>query len=403
MSFSISKKQNLSDLLYYDIAEKRNGELQKALKEYRLLLSVLEFASYHLENGDLEKFDALVGENACQIRAIKIAVIASRNLIDFKKLNEQIANIQNKLEDLLSHKKIASLMQSNSSLKEVLEKEELNIELNFDEMFVCQSFLLSEAKEPQSTEKHMLSLTRKDKSAPKNLKRFGDVSSGFTEDVVRKARRSLAEASVHFVKELSWEIKEPSLIKMTSQDFIRKHNTWPCIPMFWTYKVLLRIAQKNLIPFVVHVKFLDKQDARYQVRDEEMLFFKPKTDQDCFSYIQTEPDETDLNSSACVVQGVACLETQHQHFCKTKWREVILKTSIIDIILAGAADHRQYPDSNIEIKTDDHEYENYKVIARQKGFSLDNPTTFFINHVYPTQVDKIMGLKRAASLLSVTA
>ena len=65
--------------------------------------------------------------------------------------------------------------------------------------------------------------------------------------------------------------------------------------------------------------------------------------------------------------------------------------SITDVILAGAADHRQYPDPEqnalIE-KMGDGEFETYKALAKLKGFSLDNPSTFFIQHVYASVISQ---------------
>ena len=56
--------------------------------------------------------------------------------------------------------------------------------------------------------------------------------------------------------------------------------------------------------------------------------------------------------------------------------------SLRDIILCGAAHHKQYPDEKIVLQTDDREYEKHKQMAEREGFSINNPTLFFINHVY---------------------
>ncbi|MBM3184197.1 MAG: hypothetical protein FJZ64_02715 [Chlamydiae bacterium] len=77
MNSQRSCDRHLSEVFYYDPKEKRNGELRKGLQEYEFLLSVLEETCHHLENGNFERFDSLLGENACQIRAVKIAIIAS--------------------------------------------------------------------------------------------------------------------------------------------------------------------------------------------------------------------------------------------------------------------------------------------------------------------------------------
>lgn len=64
----------------------------------------------------------------------------------------------------------------------------------------------------------------------------------------------------------------------------------------------------------------------------------------------------------------------------------------LDVILAGAADHRQYPnpeeDKRIEA-LEDEEFEGYRKMARANGYALENPSTFFIQHVYSTTVGKL--------------
>ena len=58
------------------------------------------------------------------------------------------------------------------------------------------------------------------------------------------------------------------------------------------------------------------------------------------------------------------------------------------VILAGAADHRQYPDPNVEVKGDTAERLEYKRIALEEGYCLSNPKMFFIQHVYASTAQK---------------
>jgi hypothetical protein len=383
-----TKDRNLSELFYYDISEVRNKDLRKGLREYKFFLSILKSALYHFENKDFEKFDSLVGENACQIRAIKIAIIASQNQIDFISLNTRIESSIAKTEKLLEPQKLAKLMLSGITMKELLEKEEIDVIMTANEMFAFQSFLLTETKEPQP--ENTTTLHQNEKSAPKKLKRFDpEISANFMYCTASRARKLLAEASVRFVREVAWKSKDLNLIKMVSKEFTEEHNTWPCTPMFWTYKILLQTAQKQNIPLILHAKFVYKSGENYKTRGEETLFFKPDLGKKCNSYIQTDPSDDDLTNPACVIQGVVYLDS-NKHFCREKWKKSLLKHSIHDIILAGAADHRQYPDPSISVPIDDPEFENYKAVAQKCGFSIDNPATFFINHVYSQQVGKIL-------------
>jgi hypothetical protein len=79
---------HLTDLLYYDSTQKRHGNLQKGLREHQFLFLALSQAVRHLQEKDLEKFDALVSENACQNKVSKIVSIISRNLFEYKALED---------------------------------------------------------------------------------------------------------------------------------------------------------------------------------------------------------------------------------------------------------------------------------------------------------------------------
>lgn len=64
----------------------------------------------------------------------------------------------------------------------------------------------------------------------------------------------------------------------------------------------------------------------------------------------------------------------------------------LGVILAGAADHRQYPDPKEDQRIEelgDEEFEGYRKMARANGYALENPSTFFIQHVYPTTALKL--------------
>jgi hypothetical protein len=384
------KNQNLSSMFYYDISQVRNKNLKKGLQEYRFLLSVLKSALIHFKNKDFEKFDSLVGENACQIRAIKIAVMASQNQINVSDLIQKLESSINKIEKLTSIREISKLMLSGITLKDLLKRDEIDICLSSHEMFAFQSFLLTETKEPQPNIIKTIHLS--EKSAPKNLKKFcNEVSSNFMDCICSRARRLLAEASVRYIRELAWNLNDLNLIRMVSNEFLEEHNTWPCIPMYWTYKTILLSARKQNIPIILHAKFLEKSDKNYTQIGEEKLFFKSHKENISDQYIQMEPDEADLTKPAFVVQGIVCIDSS-QDFCAKKWKENLLNYPIFDVILAGAADHRQYPNPSISIQIDDPDYEKYRTMAKMDGFSIENPTTFFINHVYSQKVEKIFSI-----------
>jgi hypothetical protein len=393
-------KWSLTSLFYCDFSTIRFGELRKRLREYKVVVSALHAALQHFNNKDFEKFDALVGENACQIRAVKIAILSTKDPIPYQNLEKQAALVQGKLEALLQPQKILPIINTKVTLQELIQKEGLDIVLTEEEFFILNSFLLCLMKEPQDELSSPFCI--RDMGASQKLKEFdGEVSLTFANRILKRSRRLLSEASVRFAREMAWSAKDASLIKMISNEFTHEINTWPTIPMFWTYKTLLKVAIRENVPIILHTKFIDSEGDKYRIKDEEMLFFKPHVDKGRTFYSLAEPTQQDLNKAAVVVQGVVDLDRDNKKFCKLRWRDKLIQHPITEIILAGAADHRQYPNESYEVKIHDPEFEKYKGLAQQKGFSLHNPTLFLINHVYSVKVDKLfVPVQETVSMMS---
>ncbi len=369
---------HLTDLFYYDPAEKKHGNLQKGLKEYQFLLKAGILAMDHLQKGHLEKFDSLVGENACQIRAIKIAVIASNELESYAICKAKLEAALEITTSLLNPSVINSLMHNGSSLRDVIDQNSIDLLLSSEELFVMTAFILSEMKELKQSN---TCLTRSERSAPARFE-IPDypVSYSFKSGLARRARRLLSNGSVNFVKKAAFQLENDHLIKMVT-DHTLEHNSWPCTPMFWTYKTLLAYAQENGLPLVFHAKFLHNREDAFHPVGEEWLYFKPcEITKEYFAFT---PDENMDMTPACVIQGAVCVDS---YFCANKWKDRMLQHSAIDIILAGAADHRQYPAPEQTVEIHDEEYEHFKALAQKGGFSIQNPSTFFIQHVYSSQL-----------------
>lgn len=373
---------HLTDLFYYDPAEKKHGELQKGLKEYQFLLKAGILAIEHLELGNLEKFDSLVGENACQIRAIKIALIASNELEHYVFCKQKLKAALQITTTLLAPSSIKMLMQNGPSLREVIDQNNIDIAISSEEMFVITAFILAEMKELKKINNNDFShLTICERSVPNKLEIPNyPVSPSFKSNLARKARRLLSQASVNFVKKAAFNLNNSYLLQMII-DHTDEHNSLPCTPMFWTYKTLLSYAQERGLPLVFHAKFLNNKEDAFHAVGEEYLYFKPCAIRK--AYFAFTPDENMGMTPACVIQGAVCV---NPCFSATEWKEKMLQHSAIDIILAGAADHRQYPDPENIVDTHDEEYEHFKQLAQKSGFSIQNPSTFFIQHVYSSKL-----------------
>jgi len=384
------KQSYLSDLMPYDLNKKVKSELRISLKEYKMLLDLSIEAINALDRLEIDKFDALVGENACQIRAVWIAIIAKKNLVFAKDVKNKIKSIKTKATFLLKENIIGRLMKKEISLEELLVVEELFVPLNLQELFTIQCFLLREVRLNSFNSKWLVSLFIKEKGDPKKLKKFGDISSSFADKLVSKVRKNIAKISVQFVRESANKSGNTNLIKMLSDEFTINHNNHlQCTPMFWAYKALLFEAKNEEIPLILHTMFIDKNINGYEVVDETWFLFASFSDKQ--NFVLQKIEEADFNKPAFVVQGIALYKNAFAH--KEEWMRRMLKHSINTIILAGAADHKQYPDQkkdNLIHHLQDREYETFKSFAKLEGFSSENPTTFFIQHVFPIRMGTFM-------------
>ncbi len=392
---AIATNYYLSQLLPYDTDTKMKGDLKTCFKEYKLLQVALVKAIQAWNKEEFEKFDSVVGTNACQIVAAKIALLASQHFIFAPQIENQLSQAQRSMESLLPSLEL--WMKKGVPLKKLLA-DGLDVALTADELFMIQAYLLCVAKVVKPP-KIDAPLNRNDAADPKKLKMFGDVSSKFTENLVKKLRQTFSAASASFVFERAQALNDPQLVKMLGKDFSINYNSWTCIPMFWTYKTLLRIVHERGIPIVFYAKFQDedvfyskfRSDDKflgYRTVDKEYLFFQPSNYARGYSYQNVVPCQNDLEKVAVIVQGVVCASPDG--FPKKEdWKSTMNECNM-DIILSGAADHRQYPDVNedqrIEVLQDE-EYQKYKIYAQNEGYSLSNPTKFFIQHVYAAKVN----------------
>ncbi len=255
-SSSIQNFSYLSGLLPYDLSTKSNGNLRTALKEYRLLLIATEQTMGALQRGEIDRFDPVVGENACQIRTVKIAKIATRCLEEAESVLLDTVRVKQKVEDLSSS--LPQLMKSGISLGELLQREGLDLSLSMDQLFLIESYLLSivqVVKDPKSS----IPLCINGVANSKKLKELeSSISNSFAESLLRRARQLIATASVEFVREEALSLGDPQLIRMTSEEFTIRYNGWPCIPMLWTYKTLLLAAQNQNIPIILLAQHLSQ-------------------------------------------------------------------------------------------------------------------------------------------------
>lgn len=367
--------KKIHDLLPLDPMTRSCDFIKKDLNKYSLLLGIAQEACEMWEQKKFEYFDPVVGENACQIRAIKIALLAAHNQLDIDRLKERITHNKEKTDRLIQI--LEMLSGDKKNLLNILEERGIDVEITKDQSFIIQSYLLTLAKKSIKPE---MPLLRNDRAAPYELLRFGNITKRFLDNLVIETRTQLSADSVQFINEKAIEIGDQYLQKMSSEEFIVITENCPryCIPNFYSFQVFVFLMSTNKVPLIVRC-FLKAVDQEYRDVGEFILFFKPDSKG---IYHAATPVPEEINEPAIIIEG--CMVRTSQELTDVLERKQELqKHSILDLILSYAAHHRQYPVASKDILVESFRYPSYETYkAEDLGCSLNNPRLFFVNHVY---------------------
>jgi len=378
--FGRERVHALSHLLPYPLEVKKKERLLAGLKEYFLLLTAIEQTAEALLDKKLQFFDPLVGENACQIRALKLAVVLREKEFDLPFLLSQVQGIKDRLNEL------KYTAQSDLSLQDVIEQHSLELYLNDSELYLLRAYLLSRVKMIRSSPlTHPL--LKNEYTDTKKIKEIGSVGSQFADDLVEKLRQDLSQSSVRFVQKAAEKLLVPDTsLHMISDDFLVVHRGLHCIPCYWMTKILMYLAQAKEMPIVLLAEQVAK-DQGHRVIERIALFFE-KTKE---GYRVTTQESYDTDLPVLIFHGKSCRDTR-EFPSKEQWTEELLAYNPIDLLLAYAAAHRQYPDESKDMLVSAHlddEYTYHKETSNKWGCSLDNASLFFLSHAYCDTVRSI--------------
>ena len=397
---NVEQTVSLTQLLPYDLEIKTKKALKTSLIDYQTLLKIGLEAINEIKHGNLEKFDSLVGENACQIRAVMLIFLINKKFIATIDLEKLIIPVIGKIDSLLEPKKIEALMFSEISMKALIEKENLFVNFTTADLFLILSFILTQTKTIISDGCQNSCPLRKEKAEPKKLKKHGDISSSFTVNLIKKSRKLLSIISINFIRKIANKSDDNFLRKMVSDEFTIKHINLFCIPMFWTYKTLFSVIREENIPVIIHAKFLQKgKKDSFSIIDEDYLIFEPGKNLEKPQLISKKSLQGKYPSkNVIIIQGVVHLDEDVTCF-KKHWITTISSFSHEEIVLAGAADHRQYPAQEKDLiihSLKNTEFNYFKNFSKKNGFSLENPSSFLIQHVYSSNITNFSSLNTFA-------
>lgn len=377
--------QFLSHLLPYDPSVKTGERLKDGLNEYLLLLNLTEQAMHALQKGDLHLFDPLVGENACQIRAVKIALIISDSQVNIERILDDIQLSKTRITEFLGN--TSNFSNIEISLSQFLEHEKIDIAISGDDRFLIKSFILTRTKVVQPFFKVGKPLVENAFTDSKKIKEIGQVGSSFSCELVKNLRKKLSASSVDFIQELARDSNPAeSSTKLLSDQFLTVHNGLKCLPYYWATRALMNHAESNNIPIALLAQQVAK-DQDYKVIENTEIFFQSTPHgykEICRSLLDPETPVLVLIGSTC--RNLSELPTIED------WTSELLEQSPVDLVLAYAAAHRQYPDESqdqLPQTMSDKDYEYHLTKSLEWGCSLENPSRFFLTHAFCNKIKNI--------------
>ncbi|MCB1117727.1 MAG: hypothetical protein KDK50_04000 [Chlamydiia bacterium] len=380
---SQSKKLFLSSLLPDDPRLKIKSRLHNGVAEYRFLISAAEQTMMHLQENHFDFFDPLVGENACQIRALKNAIIFSKDLVDTKDFLNNIAAIKKKMDGLIP--KMSGLAKNSISLQDLID-DGLEIEMSDDILYLISSYILTVAKVISQSvgAAHLVS----EHTDNKKIQEIWPCSSRFATRLIKALRQSLSRSSVAYVQSIVRTLAVPDpIIESVSDQYVIDYNHLQCLPCYWVTAPLLLQALDKRIPFIIIARQI-ALDRGGKCLKETAFYLKPTLN----GYKSALFEEFDPNTPAMLMIGDTRRDIQDLPDLAT-WREELLEIGLLDLVFAHAASHRQYPGglSDSIPKTSDMGYKYYQNKAQEWGCTIDNPSLLLIHHAYCDTVQNVHG------------
>ena len=213
--------------------------------------------------GNLDQFDALVGENACQLRATQIYDLATRVMHDGalrNRLIEEKAKVEQVLKKVAEMEAEPPAKMKLTALHEFAKQNDLDVELSEEAALLTRCFLLTVGK--KMTPK---GATFKEEVDETVLTKKFSFSKGAAKSILKAAQDKLAERSVAYLQAEAASVDEcepkllpdlvgPSFIKLDAQ----KRRVAPCL---FGIAVILRRAMEKGEPILLTLRLArEKKD-----------------------------------------------------------------------------------------------------------------------------------------------
>jgi hypothetical protein len=360
---------------------KQPSELKKNCEQYKCLVKLVMAALEKLKTQELQYFDPLVGENACEIRAVMFADLA-QNASIAQNITTHLLELKNKIEKLEAFTKVIPLQKM--SFAKMLENQ--GCEVTLPKIFVAATLAhvltvtkVSRIEFVLNKSESCLEMRVREKTKF-NLTIPGEnVEEAFAKKIDKTARKILSQYSVEYVQAVAKELPLNEKIEDQRKCIATAHqdgNGRLTIPCFAYMDLLLRHSLLRRIPILLKVSSVDPQSLK--PGKAISFFYEVKN-----AAYELSNEATLINfpqQAIIVIEGFSMgAEYLDNQTLKQKLQAIPLK----EIVLCNEAAHPQYAgDKHDTERPSNKRCEKYKEIAQKKGLCKKNALLCYMDHVH---------------------
>lgn len=345
-------------------------------------------------NGDLNAFDAQVGENLCQIRAYKIITLKTNT--NKSLFFDELTNVKKYKKKIANTFVFNEIIDKNEVIESFFYKAGLLVELSENFMFILISFFLARFSIKKENIPVIIDLDGISKSF--------NISRNKAKRLTHNYQMLLSEMGCRFIIELSAqifpELNYRAILMKTYKISDENRHVLPC---FLVTEVVFYHAIKNKIPIVFIVKRQSSQAS------EEIVYFSFLQDRNTLKVHLICPEDY-IHQYGLVVYGLSCAEgTEIED--KNSYIKKVLAADPMTLLFANAASHIQFSGKTLEkFKTNPyqdidmsycrteqhhkHTLDYMRKYAVSAGCSEVNQKLFFVRHIYADQISGIINKMR---------
>lgn len=357
----------------------KKNEVESAVNMIKFIARFCIKACKAFKNSKLQKFDALVGENACQLRTSKIVDSAQKFLVD-KSFQTQIDQVMEGAGRIAQMSVTPS--KKKTSFEEFFREQIQTLDLGKDLQFIVQSYLLTYTKSSQQESQGSEVV---DKTDAQKLIKFGLLKNKAIK-IVSDIQERLARDSVIYIIEQGDELEptEENLFVKRRAKYLRKDsNGRLCSPCFYSFDICFkRVLEKGQsIVFVIH-----RYDSKRKKIDTVKIHYGVKE-----NAFEIQKDEEKFSSEAVmVIEGIS-VDEKNKTVTSIEFVQKFDEKGPMLIMMANAAQHSLYPSklSHVIIPGDER-LEDLAEEAGQIGCSMKNPCLFLAEHIYADTLEYAM-------------